>query len=473
MSFSIQRLSSLVLLVVALAGCGGQGGPSGQASAPDASPTPLPSTPVPANPSLPSNPLPRAWLDAERLDLDGSGSALNMRLALNRQGAGMVVWEHREGSAVREVHARAVSINHGHGATTSLGTGIAAFPDVAVDEQGRALAVWVEGVFPSLQIMARSFHPDTGWGTQTMSSPAGVLVSQPRAAVNDAGEMAVVWRQIVDVTPQVHARRFSPTQGWSAAVRLDSVPYEAWTPQVSLDADGRLLSTWYQSNAANGLDVWANHIEPGGTPATAVQIDPGTGYSDQPVQARLGDGSTLAVWRQTNETQDLNQRMGMNRFQPGTGWTTASSASGAQTAIARSAYLAPWGAAHAVTAWVRSSNGSRTEVWANRIQQGQPGEPQALQGGQTLAQDDARIGADDLGNAIGMWTRRDGAALTLWATLWPASGAPGTAQRLDNSASSLVSASALGVDAQGQALAVWVQTEGDRDRLWVRPYRAP
>lgn len=386
----------------------------------------------------------------------------------------MVVWEQVDGSTVQEVHARAVSINDGHGATTtSLGTGSAAFPDVAVDEQGRALAVWIEGVFPSFQIVARSFHPDTGWGTvQTMSSAAGSLVSQPRAAINDAGMMAVVWRQIVDVTYQVHARRFSPSQGWSSAVRLDSAPYDAGTPQVSLDAEGRLLSTWYQPNATGKLDLWANHIDPDGTSATAEQIDQSAGYSDQPVLARLGDGSTLVAWRQTNETQDLNQHIGMNRFQPGSGWTTATSASGPQVSIAQSPYLVTWGDAHAVTAWVQS-NGSRTEVWANRIEHGQPGQPQALHSGQALAQDDVRMGVDDLGTAVGMWTVRDGDARTLWTTQWPASGAPGIAQRLDNSASNTVSESALGVDAQGRALAVWIHTEGDRARLWARPYRAP
>ncbi len=97
----------------------------------------------------------------------------------------------------------------------------------------------------------------------------------------------------------------------------------------------------------------------------------------------------------------------------------------------------------------------------------------ALHSGQSLAQDDVRMGADDLGNAMGMWTVRDGDARTLWTTHWPASGAPGTAQRLDNSASASVSESALGVDAQGRALAVWIHTEGDRARLWARPYRAP
>lgn len=459
MSGSIRRLSFLVLLVATMAGCGGRGGPD---AAPDATPT--------TTPDAPANPAPPAWLDAERLDLGDSGSAHNTRLALNRQGAGMVVWEHVDGSTV-EVHARAVSINHGHGATTSLGTGIAAFPDVAVDEQGRALAVWVQGASPVNQIWARSYDPDTGWGTaQMMSRPQDTLVAQPRAAINEAGVMAVVWMQTVDVTYQVHARRFSPTQGWSSAVRLDSAPDHARTPQVSLDAEGRLLSTWYQPDGAGRLELWANHIGPDGAPATALQIDQRAGWSDQPVLARLGDGSTLAVWRQTSEA--LFQGIGLNRFQPGLGWATTTSASGADVSIARSPYLAPWGAAHAVTAWVQST-GNLTEVWANRIQQGQPGQPQALQAGQTLAQDDVRIGADELGNAIGMWTVRDGAARTLWTTQWPASGAPGTAQRLDNSASSSVSESALGVDAQGQALAVWIHTEGDRARLWTRPYRAP
>ncbi|MDP2018127.1 hypothetical protein [Hydrogenophaga sp.] len=458
MSGSIRRLSFLALLVAALAGCGGRGGP-------DALPSVATTTP-----DTPTNPAPFAWLDAERLDLGDSGSAHNTRLALNRQGAGMVVWEHVDGSTV-EVHARTVSINDGLGATLALGTGIAAFPDVAIDEQGHALAVWVQGATTLSQIWARSYDPDTGWGTaQMMSRPQDTLVAQPRAAINEAGEMAVVWMQTVGVTYQVHARRFSPTQGWSSAVRLDSAPYEAWTPQVSLDAEGRLLCVWYQSDADGRSNLWANHIDPDGTSATAVQIDQSDGYSNQPVLARLGDGSSLAMWRQTNEV--LLQVIGLNRFQPGSGWATTTSASGGYASVARSPYLAAWGASNAVTAWVQST-GSRTEVWANRIQQGQPGQPQALQGGQTLAQDDARIGADDLGHAIGMWTVRDGAARTLWTTQWPASGAPGTAQRLDNSESSSVSESALGVNARGQALAVWIHTEGDRARLWARPYRAP
>ncbi len=474
MTCSIRRLSFLVLLVATLAGCGGRGGPD---AAPDATPTTptSPTTPTtpPTTPDAPANPEPPAWRDAERLDLGESGSARNARLAMNRQGAGMVVWEQVDGSTVQEVHARAVSINDGHGVTTSLGTGIAALPDVAVNEQGRALVVWVQGASPLNQVWARSYDPDTGWGTaERMSRLEDNRVAQPRAAVNEAGEMAVVWMQTVDVTYQVHARRFRPTQGWSSAVRLDSAPYDARTPQVSLSAEGRLLSTWYQSDVTGRLDLWANHIDPDGTSATAVQIDQSTGYSDQPLLTLLGDDSTLAVWRQTNETQDLNQHIGLNRFLPGSGWATTTSASGAEVSTARSPYLAPWGAAHAVTGWVQS-NGSRTEVWVNRIEHGQPGQPQALYGGQTLAQDDPRIGADNLGNVIGMWTLRDGDARTLWTTQWPASGAPGIAQRLDNSASDTVSESALGVDAQGRALAVWIHTEGDRARLWARPYRAP
>lgn len=474
MTCSIRRLSFLVLLVATLAGCGGRGGPD---AAPDATPTTptSPTTPTtpPTTPDAPANPEPPAWRDAERLDLGDVGSARNARLAMNRQGAGMVVWEQVDGSTVQEVHARTVSINngHGHGVTTSLGTGIAALPDVAVNEQGRALVVWVQGASPLNQIWAQSYDPDTGWGTaELMSRPQDTLVAHPRAAINEAGEMAVVWMQTVDVTYQVHARRFSPTQGWSSAVRLDSAPCDARTPQVSLSAEGRLLSVWHQSDANGRDDLWANHINPDGTSLTAVQIDQSDGYSNQPVLARLGDGSTLAVWRQTNEV--LQQLIGLNHFLPDSGWATTTSASGAYASVTRSPYLAPWGAAHAITAWVQS-NGGRTEVWANRTEYGQPGQPMALHSGQSLAQDDVRMGADDLGNAMGMWTVRDGDARTLWTTHWPASGAPGTAQRLDNSASASVSESALGVDAQGRALAVWIHTEGDRARLWARPYRAP
>lgn len=118
------------------------------------------------------------------------------------------------------------------------------------------------------------------------------------------------------------------------------------------------------------------------------------------------------------------------------------------------------------------TRGDRIEVWATRLASGQPDTPQALQAEQPGAQRQARIGAGDHGTAVGMWTRQAGGARTLWATVWPASGPPGSAQRLDTSETGTVAESSLAVDGRGNTLAVWTQGEEGRTRLWIRRLRA-
>lgn len=441
---------SLAVSLLALAGCGGQS---------DLEPLPITQTP--------------GWQAPERLDAGDGGALQNPQLAMNRQGTGMLAWEQRNGEGVNDVRARPVSVRGEPGPAISLGAAGSAYPDLAIDGQGRALAVWAQGSDTGSEVWARTYQPETGWGTaQMMSAPGADTATAPRAAINDAGHMAVVWLQ-TEGWAKVHARRYNPSQGWGAAVRLDSSSQETRNPEISLNAEGRLVVVWQQTDVQARTSVWANQIEPDGTVATAVQIEQGTGTAGTPALAGLGDTSVQAVWQRTNDTQGANQQIGMSRFLSGHGWSATASASGAERSLARSPSLASWGAANAVTAWVQTS-GDLTEVWANRIVQGQAGEPQALQGGLTQAQDQARIGADDLGNAIGLWIRSEGGIpTTLWTTHWPVTGAPGEATRLDASTSLVVYEAELGVDAQGRALAVWTQSDGSGRQLWMRRYGAP
>jgi hypothetical protein len=73
---------------------------------------------------------------------------------------------------------------------------------------------------------------------------------------------------------------------------------------------------------------------------------------------------------------------------------------------------------------------------------------------------------------VGMGPRQAGGARTLGATGGPASGPPGSAQRLDTSETGTVVESSLAVDGRGNALAVWTQGEEGRTRLWIRRLRA-
>ena len=411
---------------------------------------------------------PTGWQAAERVEFSFEGDARGAQLALNRQGRGMVVWEQRTGSGQGRIHARAVAIDGAHGTIATLGEGSNSpnFPDVAINNLGHAVAVWTQGDGRHAQVWARTFHANDGWGQgQPVSGAAGPLLARPRAAINDAGELAVVWMQFGAGTYRVFGRHFSPDRGWSAAVRLDQSPHGAALPQVSLDAQGRWMSTWHQHGPAHTLEVWAQQGDTTGARAQPVQMskDPGA----LPALALLGDGSTALVWQRNTSPAGT---VGLNRFHPEVGWGEPLSVTDTDIALAHEPAVAAWGAQHAVTAWMQT-RADRIEVWATHLLDGRPGTPQPLQRGQQGAQRQARIGAADNGTAMGMWTLQAGNARSLWATVWPAGGTPGLPQRLDHSETGTVVESTLGVDADGQALAVWTQGEEGRTRLWVRRMR--
>lgn len=410
------------------------------------------------------------WLPAERLEFSTHGDARGTRLAFNRAGQGMVVWEQRSLKGPGSIHARAVDIGGAHGTIATLGEGSATpnFPDVAINKLGRTVAVWVQGDGLRARVWARTHQGASGWGLeQPVSGVAANPIARPRAAINDAGEIAVVWMQLGAGAPRVFGRHFHPTRGWGSAMRIDPSERGATLPQVGLDDAGRWLVTWHQNNPSGALEVWArridlhndNTIDPASKPH---RISDGLGAL--PSLIRLGDDSTAAVWQlNVGHTGAIR----FNRFQQDAGWGEPVTLVNTHPALAHDPTVAAWGTQHAVAAWMLTQ-GDQIEVWAAQLINGQPGAPQRLQNTASGAQRQPRVGAGDNGTAVGVWTHQTGAARTLWASVWPAGGTPGKAERLDNSELSTVAESALGVDAQGHALAVWTQGEEGRARLWIR-----
>ena len=413
------------------------------------------------------------WLPAERLEFSTHGDARGTRLAFNREGLGMVVWEQRSLNGHGRIHARAVDIGGAHGTIATLGEGSTSlnFPDVAINKPGRTVAVWIQGDGPRAQVWARTHQGASGWGPeQRVSGLAARPTARPRAAINDAGEIAVVWMQLGAGAPRVYGRHFHPTRGWGSPMRIDQSQRGAALPQVSVDDQGRWLATWHQNNPSGALEVWARQIDIGmdsdtTSPATQPHMI-SDGLGALPALTRLGDGSTAAVW-QLNAGQTGAIRF--NRFQREAGWGQPLTVANTHHALAHDPTVAAWGTEHAVVAWMQTE-GDRIEVWAAQLMGGQPGTPHRMQHTQPGAQRQARIGAADHGNAVVMWTHQTGAARTLWASVWPSAGAPRKAEQVDNSELSTVAESALGVDARGHALAVWTQGEEGRARLWIRRF---
>ena len=115
---------------------------------------------------------------------------------------------------------------------TDLDTGWSIFPDIAVDEGGNAIAVWVN----AQRIRAATFAAVTELWSQpvTLSNPVDFTYG-PRVASNAAGDAIAVWgaTRSSNATTYVALSRYSAaTKTWDNALEL---PDKGSQPRAVID----------------------------------------------------------------------------------------------------------------------------------------------------------------------------------------------------------------------------------------------
>lgn len=125
--------------------------------------------------------------------------------------------------------------------------------------------------------------------------------SGPQVALDPKGNAVAVWRQFDVVRPDIWANRFTPSEGWGDAERIETYDDSgAFQPQVDLDANGNAVPVWLQSDGV-GDNVWANRFTPSTGWGFAERIatgDPGAGSAEEPQVDLDSNGNALAVWHQ-------------------------------------------------------------------------------------------------------------------------------------------------------------------------------
>ena len=135
-------------------------------------------------------------------------------------------------------------------------------PQVALDADGNAVAVWHQSDGTRRNIWANRFTPSGGWGTAELIETDNVGDAfSPQVALDANGYGLAVWYQSDGTRENIWANRFTPSDGWGAAelIETDNAG-NARRPQVALDANGYGLAVWSQSDGTRE-NVWANRFE--------------------------------------------------------------------------------------------------------------------------------------------------------------------------------------------------------------------
>ncbi len=394
------------------------------------------------------------WLPATNLSGPGQDGEIPL-VAVDPRGDATAVWEHNNGTnTVIQAATRPAGGTWGAPVTLSAGGENSFAPDVAVDAQGDATAVWERSTgIGGDTVQQAAFRPAAGvWQAPVDVSAAGKTADRVAVAVDPQGDATALWDIFTGANYIMQAASRPAGGAWGLAVDLTGSGGDAVWPQASYDAHGDVTAVWYRSQGAN-LIVQAASRPAGGVWQSAIDLSlPGTATEPQVAVDPRGDAT--AVWLRSNGANPIVQAAVL----PAGGvWQSAVDLSTAgQSADAPQVAVDAQGNATAV--WDRS-NGANTIVQAAQRPAGgswQAPVDLSVGGADALL---AQVAVDPQGDAVAVWYRRNGTDWIVQAAQRPAGGSWQAPVDLADSGS-LAPLPQVAVDGHGNATAVWFEPEG-------------
>ena len=423
---------------------------------------------------------PRAWGTAVAIETNNTGTAESVQVAANASGQVVAVWHESDGTTLN-IYANRYALATGWGTPQRINPGIALEtaqqPHVAIDDNGNAIAVWMQSDFArnrsANDIWASRYTAQAGWSAPVLIESSFADAGSPRVSMDGAGNAIAVFWQHIGERIGIYATRFEPATGWgrTMAVETDN-SFEGVVPQIAMDASGRATVVWqavvFTAGAVSGYQVRGNRYTPAAGWDSAVSV--GVAYSNpSPRVAVDSSGYAVAVWVAPDGAWDS---IWSSRTTAGGGWTQPVLIETDNTNSARNPHVAFDGSGNAIAVWAQS-DGLRDNIMANRYVAG------AGWGGAVLIETDnagsayePQVVIDGSGNATAVWSQRNVAGFTFnaWANRYSPATGWGTPTVIDSSPEPARSTQ-IAIDGLGNVTAVWAQTSGTRTDIWANALR--
>jgi hypothetical protein len=261
----------------------------------------------------------------------GEVNAKLPQVAVDANGNAFAVWERQYGSSYHHVYARRYDAQAGEWATlwhidadTSASASNAYGPQVAVDASGNVFAVWKQ----DSKIYTNRYDALSGTWSGAVPLSTGVNAKLPQLTVDASGNVFAVWRQHDSTHYSIYANRYDAGAGaWSGAVLIYAGDYDAYYPHVAVDPGGNAFAVWHQSDGMHKNIYASRYDAAAGTWSGAEIIDAVDYDAYYPHVAVDANGNAFAVWHQKDtvlDISDYNTDIYANRYDAGTGaWTGA------------------------------------------------------------------------------------------------------------------------------------------------------
>ncbi len=356
----------------------------------------------------------------------GVGMASELHLAVGAHGYAVAVWQYespdQESKFIQSVARPAGGKWQAPVNITPIGGKWAERPDIAVDAQGDALAVWERNVEEGIQ---SSLRPAAGkWQTPVTLSAPGEKTAQetPQVAVDEQGDAVAVWQSSSGTSNAAIEGAVRPAGGkWQTPLTLSAPGVEAAEPRVAVDAQGDAVVVWERSSAR----VQGTVRSARGEWQTPVNLSAPGVFAGEPDVAIGAQGNAVAVWVEAHGSKFVVQ----GAVRPAGGeWQTPNDLSapgkrayGPDAAVgAQGNAVAVWESGNGAHVVVQSSVRPAGGGWKKPVNLSPPGEDR-------YAPDNGfgepQVALDEHGNAIAVWGRETASKVFLQAASYHAGSA--------------------------------------------------
>ncbi len=242
---------------------------------------------------------------------------------------------------------------------------------------------------------------------------------------------------------------------WKGVIPVETAVTNAGTqPRIGVDGAGNVTVVWEQPFGGKSA-IWANRYEPDSGWGTPTLLEQSDGASFAPDVAVSPDGSALAVWSRSNgENNDVVS----SRYTPESGWelpelaeTEFADTSGPKVAVDVDG--------NAVASWAQGPPDGR-DIWANRYVPGSGWGFAERIGPLGLGTDlngGAQLVIDPDGNATAVWSESDGGRYDVWSNRFTPSGGWGDPELRESNDEGNALFPSLAADGAGVVHVVWEQ----------------
>ena len=449
-------LCGILMLCLLLNGCGGGGGGGGNGSGSSDN-----------SGGDDGNDQSVGWRIADTIT-DGSGSAYSPQLAMNANGNAIAVWNQYDG-AVHNIWANRYNVTTSSWETAekieSMG-GNAYSAQVAMDDNGNAIAVWQQYDGTVYSLWASRYNATTlSWGTAAEIEGNSGSAYSVQIAMDGAGNVIAVWRQSADSVVSIWANRYSGTTlSWGTAEPIDSSSGTAFIPQIAMDNAGNAIVVWQHSDGTEDA-IWANRYNATTWSwGTAEQITTGGESVNSPQVAMNSAGNAILVWLQSDGTVD---NLWSNRYNgTSSSWGTAEKIENSSGSASYPQIVID-GGGNAIAVWLQL-DGTVDSLWSNRYD----GTSSAWGTAEKIENNSEsgyypQLAVDGEGNAIAVWQQSNGAVDNIWSNVYStATSSWGDADTVVSNDESAY-APQIAINSDGKAIVIWRQSDGTVDNIWV------